>query len=384
MCVSPLQATPNLGAVAAATGAPAPAQTDHSAHTTSQTAPEAAAAAVAGATSQGGGLTGAVDGAAMVQTADILSALTDILESLQKLIELMGGFSGTGAVGAATGAGAAAAPMAGCDDAAMAGCGDHGAAAAPSVDHSAHTTTQDPARVSKVLGASGVIAIDALAAIDKFVFADAAPMSSNPNALNMDAMEKMVFGAAQPVGNVNISNVIASAPILQPVATRSTSSQPIAAAAPAPLASPTSLGPIPATSGSMQTQVLNEINRIRAAYGLQPVKFNAILDQVAVQHNAAQIQSRTMGHVGTNDGTPGDRIRNAGFTGHWGENVAVGQNNVSDLFWQADAADGSHQSWMGSPTHKANILDPNFNAVGIAYGTTADGYAFWSLELGQA
>ena len=61
----------------------------------------------------------------------------------------------------------------------------------------------------------------------------------------------------------------------------------------------------------------------------------------------------------TPDGqTPFDRMKAAGITySSAGENIAAGQSSPQNVM----------DSWMNSPGHRANILDPDFTEMGIGY-----------------
>jgi uncharacterized protein YkwD len=154
--------------------------------------------------------------------------------------------------------------------------------------------------------------------------------------------------------------------------------------APAPPAAPAPAAPVAATSqaltftnegheqSSFEQQVVDLVNQQRAAYGIGPLSYNAVLDQAATEHNSDQITTRTMAHHNMGDGEPDQRLQQLGYYGAWGENVAVGQTTPQQVV----------QEWMNSPTHRANILNPNYHHLGVSYGTTSDGYAFWTQEFG--
>jgi uncharacterized protein YkwD len=123
---------------------------------------------------------------------------------------------------------------------------------------------------------------------------------------------------------------------------------------------------------SFEQEVLRLINIERAKRNLGPVSYNAKLDLAAERHNAHQIRVNAMAHSGIGDGDPGARIRAAGFTEAWGENVATGQRTPAEVV----------QDWMNSTTHRANILNPNWTQMGVAYGQTASGRTYWAQEFG--
>lgn len=121
-----------------------------------------------------------------------------------------------------------------------------------------------------------------------------------------------------------------------------------------------------------EQRVVDLVNQERAKYGLSPLRYNTALDRAAEKHNATQANERTMAHIGTGDSDPGSRIRAEGFTRDWGENVAVGQRSAEQVVAE----------WMASPTHRANILNPNFTQLGVSYTSTHDGYPFWTQSFG--
>jgi len=55
-----------------------------------------------------------------------------------------------------------------------------------------------------------------------------------------------------------------------------------------------------------------------------------------------------------------------------GENLAYGQTTPQQVV----------DEWMASPTHKDNILYPEFNTVGIALYQNDSGVPYWALEFG--
>jgi len=97
-------------------------------------------------------------------------------------------------------------------------------------------------------------------------------------------------------------------------------------------------------------------NRERGAQGLQPLKWNAALATAAKQHAVRLAARNTLSHQ--LPGEPGlpDRATQAGAHFHaLAENVAEGPS-----------AESIHQQWMNSAPHRANLLDPQLNSVGIA------------------
>jgi len=97
-------------------------------------------------------------------------------------------------------------------------------------------------------------------------------------------------------------------------------------------------------------------NRERAANGLSPLKWSASLADAARLHAVRLAQKNTLSHQLPGEPSPADRAAQAGARfSALAENVAEGPN-----------ADGIHRQWMNSPPHRANLLDPHLDSVGIA------------------
>jgi cysteine-rich secretory family protein len=97
-------------------------------------------------------------------------------------------------------------------------------------------------------------------------------------------------------------------------------------------------------------------NRTRAAQGLGTLKWDPALATAAMQHC---VRMAAEGPISHRYGGEPDLTARAGQAGaHFSlieENIAVGPNPAS-----------VHQGWMNSPGHRANLLSPNINRVGIA------------------
>jgi hypothetical protein len=104
-------------------------------------------------------------------------------------------------------------------------------------------------------------------------------------------------------------------------------------------------------------QILFEsANHERAADGLRPLKWSSTLAAAARPHALRMAAKNTLSHQ--LPGEPGmvERASQAGARfSSLAENVAEGPS-----------AAGIHRQWMNSPPHRANLLDPQLNSVGIA------------------
>jgi len=109
--------------------------------------------------------------------------------------------------------------------------------------------------------------------------------------------------------------------------------------------------------------LLEDANRERVAQGLAPLRWNANLAAAAHAHALQMVQHNTLSHQFSGEAPLQDRARGAGarFT-VVAENVAEGPS-----------AEMIHASWMHSPPHRANLLDPELTDIGIAVAVGAPG-----------
>lgn len=96
---------------------------------------------------------------------------------------------------------------------------------------------------------------------------------------------------------------------------------------------------VPASDPYGFTAVLNSY---RASAGLPPLAYAPDLSMWASNNNAEQAQ-RGLGHH-------------------------VVQNFTQNCAWNTPDAASTAAEWMNSPGHRANMLDPSAQRVGIAYG----------------
>jgi uncharacterized protein YkwD len=109
--------------------------------------------------------------------------------------------------------------------------------------------------------------------------------------------------------------------------------------------------------------LLEDANRERVAQGLSPLRWNANLAAAAHNHALLMAQHDALSHQFSGEAPLQDRTRSAGarFT-EVAENVAEGPS-----------AEMIHASWMHSPPHRANLLDPELTDIGIAIAVGSPG-----------
>ncbi|MCX7021351.1 MAG: CAP domain-containing protein [bacterium] len=112
--------------------------------------------------------------------------------------------------------------------------------------------------------------------------------------------------------------------------------------------------------------MLELVNAARAEEGVAPLVMDPAFTQIARQHSWEMITLNYFGHESPVPGseTVPQRVANAGLTEVWiGENI--GADYRSGPYDWAALTRSTFEGLMDSPPHRANILDPDFNRVGI-------------------
>lgn len=106
------------------------------------------------------------------------------------------------------------------------------------------------------------------------------------------------------------------------------------------------------------------INDYRAANNLAPLVASHDLGAAAEHHSDDMADQNYFSHTGKNGSSPKDRIVDHGYTfdTFWGENISAGRETAQNAF----------DAWKASPGHNANMLSPNFVAIGIDRAQNAD------------
>lgn len=108
------------------------------------------------------------------------------------------------------------------------------------------------------------------------------------------------------------------------------------------------------------TYVIELVNKARNIGGLEPLNENSKLDKVAADKLEDMVENKYFAHTSPKGVSPWHWfIKNKYNYEYAGENLAI------DFM----AAEKQHEAWMKSPTHRKNILNPNFTEIGVAVGT---------------
>jgi uncharacterized protein YkwD len=109
-----------------------------------------------------------------------------------------------------------------------------------------------------------------------------------------------------------------------------------------------------ATLTRSESSLLTAMNEARVANGLRPLRADIRLERAARSHSSKMLRTGTFYHGAFNA-----RIRRTGVRAHRvGENLAWGQGSLS-------AARSIVRGWLASPEHRANLLHPGYQIVGV-------------------
>lgn len=128
----------------------------------------------------------------------------------------------------------------------------------------------------------------------------------------------------------------------------------------------------------VRAEILASVNAERKRVGAPPLRSNPLLDKAAQRHAEDMLARGYFAHQSPSRTTVRERAREAGYD--WraiGENIAEGQLSVDEVM----------RTWMNSPGHRRNILDPSFRelGVGLALGRSGSGYRIlWAQAFGTA
>lgn len=127
------------------------------------------------------------------------------------------------------------------------------------------------------------------------------------------------------------------------------------------------------SDGEVETQSHRMLNTERDRNELRALELDEKLSRIARQHSQNMRDQGFFSHVDPRGFDYSDRVSAAGVS-----YVAVAEN-LAKIQGSPDPAGMAHNQFMNSPTHRRNILDGRFNAVGI--GVASDGKTYWITQL---
>lgn len=110
------------------------------------------------------------------------------------------------------------------------------------------------------------------------------------------------------------------------------------------------------SSAITSSNIIELTNQSRAGSNLSPLTESSALDQAAQAKADDMLSKQYFEHVSPSGETPWDFIANAKY------NYIIAGENLAINYYSAE---GVEQAWMNSPGHRANILNNNFENIGI-------------------
>lgn len=127
----------------------------------------------------------------------------------------------------------------------------------------------------------------------------------------------------------------------------------------------------PATAADDAERMIEAVNELRAAHGLEPLASSEALSRSSERWAASQLRAGWVGHS--------DRIAAPGSWAVLGEAVAVHRGHRARV-------PATVRRWAGSPSHASLLLSPLFDkaGAGVVRGRLGRGPAtVWVLQLGS-
>lgn len=120
-----------------------------------------------------------------------------------------------------------------------------------------------------------------------------------------------------------------------------------------------------------EQQVVDLVNRERAANGLKPLVISAKLSNGARAKSQDMSDNNYFDHNSPTYGSPFDMMRSFGITySSAGENIAMGQTTPEAVM----------NAWMNSAGHRANILSEKFTTIGVGYVSSGNYWTQWFIS----
>ncbi len=120
------------------------------------------------------------------------------------------------------------------------------------------------------------------------------------------------------------------------------------------LASPSVLG---FASNITPEKVIEDTNQKRAEKGLSPLTINSKLNEAAQRKAGDMFAFNYWAHTSPSGRTPWAFFQEVGY-----KYLYAGENLARDFM----DSDSVVEAWMNSPTHKDNLLNPNYKEIGLA------------------
>lgn len=128
-----------------------------------------------------------------------------------------------------------------------------------------------------------------------------------------------------------------------------------------------------AETRQIQFRMLDAVNSLRDANGVQPVELDERLTAAAATHSRDMAVQGRPWHFGSDGSSPVDRINRAGYDGELiGETISETYESELETL----------TAWMDEETTRRVILNPDATRMGFAWQQEPNGKIWWTMVLG--
>ena len=130
----------------------------------------------------------------------------------------------------------------------------------------------------------------------------------------------------------------------------------------------------PAALPSVEVRIVELCNQARQQRGLGPLEVQVNLQQAAARHSQQMWDAGFFGHTNPADSSDTLSHRMMAFG-------VASLSSAENLFrcegyQPGQLAEAAVKSWLASPGHRANLLNPKFNRIGVSVCGTRGNYVF--------
>lgn len=119
--------------------------------------------------------------------------------------------------------------------------------------------------------------------------------------------------------------------------------------------------------------MLESVNAIRQAGGVQTLQLNDALNRAAAVHSRDMARQQRPWNFGSDGSSPVDRVRREGYMGQLkGENISETYETELETLG----------GWMEDPRTRNVILDPGARDLGFSFYQESNGKIWWTLITG--
>ncbi|MFL5336144.1 MAG: CAP domain-containing protein [Geminicoccaceae bacterium] len=137
-------------------------------------------------------------------------------------------------------------------------------------------------------------------------------------------------------------------------------------------ASPLPGDPATIKTSTLESQLISLINKGRDQAGCDKLKTDGHLRNSARAHSADMAKKGYVARRGSDDSSPQDRMRKAGYKHPKTEDVGSGY----------PSAQAAYDAWQGDSGQRGALVDCDLKAVGVGVVLAKDGTPYWTADFG--